>query len=118
VCRADGILDAVRGTPSRHVLEESKHLPASDLKELILLLVASHIFGQLRRPIAAIRLWNLTMIWAAVPKASVDEDGQFQTGEDNIWPNAATTKSERQILTESEAASLQLRAKCDLGCGV
>jgi hypothetical protein len=91
-----------------NVLEEPQYFPSIPLQSRVVLPIALDVPRELGRPIATIRLRNLTMIRAAVPETSVDEDGNFGAGEGHIWPDAPAVEPEQQVLPKTESTPMKL----------
>jgi hypothetical protein len=59
------------------MLPEAEHQPASFLQCTIIALVALDVTLQLGSPIAPLVMGDVSVQWAAMPKTSIDENGDF-----------------------------------------
>lgn len=58
------------------------------------------------------------MLRAAMPEASVDENGETPPRKDNVGADQRLPSANREVLPEPEATSMKLRAKRYLCLGV
>lgn len=57
--------------------------------------------------------WPSTVLGTAVPEAAIDENRNLAPSEHNVWTDEFSSDSDRVILTEAIAESVQRRTKRD-----
>lgn len=74
------------------MLPESEYGPAELLECERMTVIASNVGVEFFPPPTGVVLWLCPVQWAAVPEASVDEDNQFRSGENDV-----TATSQRSV---------------------
>jgi hypothetical protein len=80
--------------------------PARSSKLSVIPTIARDVAIELRGPVAGIRSWFGSVVWAPVPETAINEDDHAGGGEDDIAPAPDTRGSES--LAEPQAATMQL----------
>lgn len=102
----------------RIVCPEPQDRPAGRFERSRLFAIPFDVAVQLRRPILAVHLRPLTVLWAAVPETSVHEDRDFALCEDDVRTDEPPVDANREVLPEAIAKSVKRGAQGDLGRGI
>jgi len=71
-------------------------------------LISPLVPRQLRTPVARICPWLVPMLWASVPEAAIDEDGDPIARENNIGLNPRSRRSlELMVLSKAKAKGVK-----------
>lgn len=81
-------------------------------------LIPCDVALELRKPIAGVGPGLGSVDWTAVPEAPIDEDGHPCSSENDVGANQTVARSDRQVLAEPVAASMEHGAKPGLGTAV
>lgn len=113
-----GTNDAISNAAWVLVLPCMKDPPASTRQSGVDRLVPCDIPCELGAPVAGIGAGDIAVLGAAMPKASVDEDGKAGASKDNVGADEAVQASEGKIDAEAQASAVEFTAKCQLGAAV
>lgn len=102
----------------RVVCPEPQDSPAGRFERSRLFAIPFDVALQLRRPILAIHLRPLTVLWAAMPETSVHEDRDFALCEDDVRTDEPPVDTNREVLPEAIAKAMKRGAQGDLGRGI
>lgn len=80
----DSLLDLLNSHCRRLMLPDTNHSPPVSLQGSSMAPVTSTVLGDLRLPVGAIGGRKGAVLWAAMPEADIDEDGDLATGKDEI----------------------------------
>lgn len=80
--------------------------------------VAITVPRELRSPIVAVAPRHGAVLWAAVPEAAIDEDGEFRSREGDIDPKHSLRGSNRIIDPETQTSGVKELPRGDLRLGV
>jgi hypothetical protein len=94
------------------------HSPAADVEGSGYAAVAGLVTIELRHPVLPIPAREVAVLRTAMPKATVDEDGQPPACEHNIWSHPDLTDPQREVHTEPQASGMQDGAHLALRSGV
>ena len=100
----DHLLNLLSGEIYWLVLPHSDHGPSVGTEGFGHFIISQDIARQLRLPIRPIRLWKLSVLRAAVPKASIYINHNAGPSEDDVCLSAQTSDSEKNILAKAEAS--------------
>lgn len=98
-----------------HMLPDPQHSPACIGQCSVHAPVALDVPQQLWNPVLAIALWDLLVIWAPMPEASVDEHCQPASSEHDVRAHAHSIDSEQQVLPEPMPSVMECGPQADLG---
>lgn len=114
ICAHDAIRDAGRIL----VLPGPDATPARVLQGEINSPIACDIPLQLRLPIVGVRSRCVAMVWTAMPETTVNENCEASASKDDVRPNKAIWEAEREVDTEAQSATVQLRPNSQLSACV
>lgn len=86
---------------------DSQNSPSCSLKPEVRSHIAVAVSPEFRVPVGHIALGGRGVFRTAMPEATVDEDRQPPTGEDDVWANWAAGKAKPEVLSESVASAMQ-----------
>lgn len=69
--------------------------------------VALDVRSELWHPVLEVRLRDVLVVWATVPEAAIDEDGDLPTREDDIGAHSDGPDPQEVVLAEPMAAPVQ-----------
>lgn len=106
--------DARRSLLRVLVLPHPNDGPSCPGKVFIDLTIALNVAAQLRHPVTSIGPRHPPVHGTAVPEAAVDEHGDSRAREDDVWTNLSSFDNQREILAESQPATVEVRPEPDL----
>lgn len=110
---------AARSVSRDFMTPESQHGPVRALQALGLLTIALAVTSDARLPVVRVRRWELGARGAAVPEATVDEDGYAGADEDEVRARVLgatlptpTTQADRPQLTRQRPLQVSVGSSC------
>lgn len=97
---------------------EPDYSPACSFERGIDPAISLHVPAELGRPVPLVGGRLPSMLWADVPEAAVDEDGNLLGGEDDVWSDLDVPQVEPEVLAVAEAHAMEGLAQSDLRLGV
>ena len=105
--RTQCALNGGDGRVSRFVLPDSDHRPAGATKLSVRLNVTTHVPLQLAVPVHLVSAWHPDVVWAPMPKATVEENRDFPPGKHHIRANESIARRDPHVLPEASSATMQ-----------
>lgn len=99
------------------MLPNASHQPAGFAELSIRVTVPLTIRPKFRRPPLRIRLWKGLVNRATMPKAAVDENGDFRPDKDDVCSTSHSWEN-RSVNSEPQASRVQSTSNRDLGARV
>jgi hypothetical protein len=115
--RDESTVNALGGGGGILVLPNSNDLPACRMKPRVVFAISLSVPPKLRLPVVRIRLGNRSMLWAAVPKAAINEHRNVPGGKDDVGSDLQTIRVDWKINPEAKPSAMELRSQFALRSG-
>lgn len=106
------------GLFGRFVLPQSEHGPSIRHQGSRLETITLDVARQFGDPVSLVRVRWTAVLGAAVPEATVDENGQPDLCEDDVRPDPLAADPQQEILAKPQTTAMQGRAQQTFRLGI